>query len=284
MIVKRSRVAVSLVSILLGAAACGIAGRERRLGRATSMAPRQVTAAIPVPTATPIPIPTPAPSPARPRERMTLEDAQGRPIEVYPPVTTAERAPLNVFLHATCMTPASVCDGFGAAARDDGWLVCPAGNATCYGAPDWSGTGPTKAAHLERALGEVEAAVAPFLDARPGVLIGWSRGAFAARDILYTATSDKAHAGLATRFRGLVLLAAHVTPDASRLRAAGITRVVMAAGDYDGARPTMTAAVATLARAGIAARYVSLGKIGHVWPEDFDGRMGAAITWAAGGE
>ncbi len=145
---------------------------------------------------------------------------------------------------------------------------------------DWSGTAGTKAAHLESALEKVEASVEPFVDARPGVLIGWSRGAFAARDILYVAASEKAHARLTTRFRGLVLLAAHVSPEASRLRAAGTRRVVMAAGEYDGARPTMTAAVAALSRAGIEARYVSLGNIGHKWPEDFDARLGASITWA----
>jgi hypothetical protein len=45
----------------------------------------------------------------------------------------------------------------------------------------------------------------------------------------------------------------------------------MAAGDYNGGRLSIMAAVAPLSRAGIAAR----------WPEDFDAR---AITWAGGGE
>jgi len=238
--------------------------------------------------------PSPAPAgPAPPAPRVTTEpdrplvhfsvpDEQGRPIEVYPPLSGASKAPLVVVLHATCMTPASVCDAFGEAARDRAWLVCPSGNSTCYGAPDWHGAAGVKASFLEAALDKVTSRLAPFVDERPGVLIGWSRGAFAARDILYVSQTDAKHAALAKRFQGLVLLAAHVTPEAAKLRAAGITRVVMGAGDLDGSRPTMQAAVVALNKAGIVARYVSLGPIAHVWPDDFEQRMKAHIDWAAG--
>jgi hypothetical protein len=187
------------------------------------------------------------------------------------------------------MQPASVCDAFGAAGRDSGWLVCPSGNSTCYGEPDWSGTGPVKAAFLESAIAKVQGAIPTFVDGdRRGVLFGWSRGAYAARDILYASASgsgkDPKLADLGARFRGLVLVAAQVTPDVTKLRAVGITRVVMAAGDYDMSTPTMTAAVKTLKKLGMEARFVSLGKIGHVWPEDFDVRMRGPIAWAAGND
>jgi hypothetical protein len=43
----------------------------------------------------------------------------------------------------------------------------------------------------------------------------------------------------------------------------------------------MTGAVESLRHAGMDARYVSLGKIGHVWPADFDKRMREPIAWAA---
>jgi predicted esterase len=115
-----------------------------------------------------------------------------------------------------------------------------------------------------------------------GVLFGWSRGAFAARDILYTGVFDATNAKAIARFRGLVLMAAAVTPDAPKLKSAGITRVVMAAGDLDGSAPTMKAATATLRAAGLETRYVSLGKIAHVWPDDFEARMAEPIAWAAG--
>jgi hypothetical protein len=79
-------------------------------------------------------------------------------------------------------------------------------------------------------------------------------------------------------------MAAQVVPDPKKLRAVGIERIVMAAGDYDGASGTMETAVKMLRKAGFEARYVSLGKIPHVWPEDFEARMQEPIAWAAGGE
>ncbi len=221
-------------------------------------------------------------APEPPKEPFTLRDERDRAIEVYPPITQQPHAPIVVFLHATCMQPSSVCDGFGSAGRDPGWLVCPSGNSTCYGEPDWHGSGPEKASFLASALARVEAHIPSFVDERPGVLIGWSRGAFAARDILDAAVSDAKSASLAKRFRGLVLIAAHVAPPAAKLKQAGITRVVMAAGDHDMAKPTMTTAVEALRKGGLETRFVSLGPIGHAWPNDFETRMREPIAWASG--
>jgi hypothetical protein len=232
---------------------------------------------IPAPIAT---NPTAVMTLDKPTERFTIPDDQGRPIEVYPPISNEPRAPFVVLLHATCMQPAWVCDWFGNAGRDAGWLVCPSGNSTCAGEPDWHGPGPEKAAFLENALRKVESSLPNFVDEQPGVLIGWSRGAFAARDILYAGIDDVQSFPLAKRFRGLVLMAAAMTPEPSKLQRAGITRVVMAAGDYDGAKSVMVSAVAALRAGGIEVRYVSLGKIAHVWPNDFEARMREPIAWA----
>lgn len=216
----------------------------------------------------------------KPTEPFTIVDDRGRPIEIYPPISDKPRAGLVVLLHATCMQPAWVCNWFGSAGRDTGWLVCPSGNSTCAGEPDWHGPGPEKAAFLENALQKVEANVSTFVDDEPGVLIGWSRGAFAARDILYAGLEDPQSFPHAQRFRGLVLMAAAMKPDPVKLKQAGIKRVVMAAGDYDGSKSTMVSAVVGLQAAGIEARYVSLGKIAHVWPNDFETRMREPIAWA----
>lgn len=210
-----------------------------------------------------------------PKDPFTLEDDLHRSIAVYPPLEEKPHAPLLVLLHATCMQPAPICDTFGHAGRETGWLVCPSGNSTCYGEPDWYGTGEAKAAFLASALTKVEARVPTFLEEGNGVLIGWSRGAYAARDILYSENPAVMH-----RFRGLVLMAAAVTPDPAKLKKAGIHRVVMAAGDLDGSQPTMTAAVTKLKAAGLEARWVSFGKIPHVWPQDFEARMREPIAWA----
>lgn len=211
--------------------------------------------------------------------RATLENEMARPIELYPPVDPRP-APLVVALHATCMEPASVCDWFGSAGREHGWLVCPAGHSTCNDAPDWSGPSEEKASFLERDLATVEESLGDRVDGTRGVLFGWSRGAYAACDILRVAVASPSHERLAHRFRGLVLMAARVRPDDATLRGAGIDRIVLAAGDQDGAAESMRASAAALKRSGFDARYVSLGPIPHQWPEDFEARMRSHIAWA----
>jgi predicted esterase len=257
---------------------------KRGGGALVSVAPLQPIVALPATDASLAAAAPPAsaePAP-RPHDHFTLDDELGRPIEVYPPISDAPKAPLVVVLHATCMEPASVCDWFGSAGRDSGWLVCPSGHSTCYGEPDWSGTGPDNTAFLGRAIEKVRDKVPSFVDDTNGVLIGWSRGAFAARDIIYTAAEDVDHDDARKRFRGLVLLAARFSPDVHLLKRAGIQRVVLAAGDYDGSASTMQMAASVLRVSGLEARYVSLGKIGHVWPQDFEARMREHIAWAAG--
>ncbi|MFO0615702.1 MAG: hypothetical protein U0414_24115 [Polyangiaceae bacterium] len=221
----------------------------------------------------------PPPPPQNRFVRRTLEDEIARPIELYPPIDPRS-APLVVALHATCMEPASVCDWFGRAGREHGWLVCPAGHGTCNDAPDWSGPSEEKAHFLEQDLETVEAEIKDEIDGAPGVLFGWSRGAYAACDILRVAVADPSLARLSHRFHGLVLMAARVRPDDATLRAAGIDRIVLASGDQDAAAASMQASRAALARAGFEARYVSLGPIPHQWPDDFEARMREHIAWA----
>ena len=231
------------------------------------------------PAATPGPdapsLPPPPPTLPRPAQRVAIADDRGRSIEIYPPIEARPSAPLVVFLHATCMDPRPVCDLVGKSGRDGTFLVCPSGNDTCFGAPDWHGTGEVKSAFLTSALDKVEQRFGKYV-AHDDTLIGWSRGAFAARDILY---ADVA-AGAAPRFTSLVLIAADVTPDADKLRKAGIRRVFLTAGDQDGSRGTMKRAADKLVAAGIPARFASLGPIGHWLPDDLDARLAPGIAWA----
>jgi predicted esterase len=233
-------------------------------------APVRVPAA---PAAPPPPEPV-EPRPPRPEARKTLVAEGGHVVEVYPPLgAPVEAAPLVVFLHATCMEPLDVCDFWSNAGREGSWLVCPAGPSTCDGAPDWSGPPKVKADALSAALAAVDEAYAPWVDHERGdVLIGYSRGAFAARDILYERPG---------RFRGLILLSAAISPDTARLKAAGIRRAVLATGDLDGSRPTMLRAVQTLEAAGIPTRFVSLGRIGHWLPSDTEAILRSAIAWVS---
>ncbi|MEO7331375.1 MAG: hypothetical protein ABI193_22560 [Minicystis sp.] len=229
--------------------------------------------APPLPTASPAP-PAPPPLPPLATQRVTLPDDLARTIEVYPPTDGQPGAGMVVFLHATCMDPRPVCDLLGNTGRVGSFLVCPSGNATCAGAPDWHGTGAEKAAFLAQDLAKVEARFNRYL-AHDDTLVGWSRGAFAARDILY----DEVARGVTPHFNSLVIVAADVGPDPVRLRAAGIRRVLFAGGDRDGARIAMQRAAVKLAAAGITTRYDSLGPVGHWLPDDFEARLAPGIAW-----
>lgn len=150
-------------------------------------------------------------------------------------------------------------------------MVCPTGNGRCGQWADWAGSGETKARHLDQVLAELEEHYRPHL-AEPGqdILIGFSRGSFVARDVAYARPG---------RYRGLIFIGAAFTPDADRLKASGIRRVVFAAGQYDCARPTMQLAAARMNAAGLPSRYVNLGPIYHQLPADLETILRAELAW-----
>ena len=188
---------------------------------------------------------------------------------VYPPLTRAP-APLLVMLHGMCGDGRGVCEFWNRAGRQTSWLVCPNGNAACGSASDWRGDGETKARHLDgviAALGDRHGALVTEQD---DILAGFSRGAFVARDVAYARPG---------RFHGLVLLGAALVPDPKRLKRSGIRRVMLGAGDFDGARPTMQRAARVLQQGGVEARYVSLGPIPHALPHDLERIMRDALAW-----
>jgi predicted esterase len=208
-------------------------------------------------------------------------DGEAGLVHAYPPLvasaTLAAAAvapgpfPLVLMLHGMCGEPRSVCEHWSEGGRHGSWLVCPRGNVPCGEDFDWRGDGEEKARHLDAAAASVRARfgalVAPAGD---DVLIGFSRGAFVARDVAYARPG---------RYRGLILIGAALSPDPERLRAAGIARVVLASGDHDGARPTMIQATAKLIRAGVDARFVSTGPIYHQLPANLDEILAPAIAW-----
>ena len=71
--------------------------------------------------------------------------------------------------------------------------------------------------------------------------------------------------------------------DAARLRAAGIRRVVLAAGSRDDTHDAMQALAHKMDGAGVEARFVDLGPVDHAtFPPDMDARMCAALAWVRG--
>jgi predicted esterase len=221
-----------------------------------------------------------SPDPPWPDARQLLLTETGNRVLAYPPLPTAggdgaaSRGPLPVvmMLHGMCGEAQLACDFWSDAGRERSWLVCPAGNARCGEHDDWKGTGEEKAGALDEAMEAVDRAYGPaaVTHAEGDILIGFSRGAFVARDVAYARPG---------RFRALVLLGASMTPDAARLKASGIRRIVMGAGEHDGARPTMQRAARALDAAGIPTRYVSLGRIPHALPNDLEDILRDALAW-----
>jgi predicted esterase len=217
------------------------------------------------------PMAEPPPRPTFPARRTQIAVPENNPIEIYPPGAPSLAAPLTVVLHGRDMDPVDMCEAWSDQGRARSWLVCPAGNGSEREDFDWTGPTEDRVAALDTQLAAVDALYGPLVDHAGGdVLVGFSRGGFLARDLVYARPGH---------FRGLILLGAAVRLDAERLRAAGVRRVLLAAGDWDDARSTMVLTAARLAARGIAARFVGLGAIGHVLPADLGRVMKDALSW-----
>lgn len=223
-------------------------------------------------TASPPPAASPLPSslPAGPQRL----EVGGRAVIAIPPSPPAAGAPLAVVLHGMCSDPDSMCALYASVDRSASWLLCPAGNGACPGgAPDWTGPPAGRAAAVDAATDAFDRAFRSDAErSRPALLAGYSRGAFTARDIAYLRPG---------RYGALVLLCAAISPDPARLKASGVRRVLLASGDFDGARVTMLRAARTLTAADLPARFMSLGAIGHSLPADLGERIGEGVRWAS---
>ena len=194
----------------------------------------------------------------------------------YPPADTTAPRPAIVYLHGMWASPEDSCGYFEHAATPFGFLVCPRGNAPLGEGRMWAGTYASVAPQLHAALDAAGRLGAGKLDRHaPGTIVGYSNGAYFAVEIAYAEPG---------RWTGLVLLSMHLELDVPRLKSAGVRRVVLAAGDKDGARPSMQALAERTDSAGLPARFVSLGPGGHPFPPSLDGPMCDAIAWVRGAD
>jgi hypothetical protein len=207
-------------------------------------------------------------SPTFPGRRTQIGVPENNPLELYPPRSPSLAVPLTLALHGKDMDPIEMCEGWDDA---QSWLVCPAGNTPSGDSFDWGGSTEERLAALDAQLAAVDTVYGPLVDhGRGDVLVGFSRGGFLARDLVYARPG---------RFRGVVLLGAAVKLDADRLRASGVRRVLLAAGEHDEARPTMERTAQRLASRGMPARFVGLGPIWHQLPSDLGRYMRDALAW-----
>jgi predicted esterase len=199
----------------------------------------------------------------------------GRTILAFPPRAASSKAskPLTVvYLHGIHGRAENGCPWLREGASELGWLVCPDANEHLSNDTfSWAGTVADQHAVVARAE---RAARSRGADAESaGVLVGFSQGAYVALDLL------QAQLG---RYRGVVLIGADVAPTRAMLAAAGVERVVLAAGDLDGASAPMKRAAEHLGHDGMEVRFVSLGRVGHTYQTTEKEALRDAIVWAGG--
>jgi predicted esterase len=190
----------------------------------------------------------------------------------YPPADVSVPRPAIVFLHGMWSSPEDACPSFESAATPFGFLVCPRGNAPLGDGKMWAGGYLDAARNIHAAI-DASASLAPpgKLDRTGGgTLLGFSNGAYFAADVALHEPG---------KWTGLVLISMKLDLDAHALQAAGVRRVLLAAGDADEARSGMQSLAQRLNTPDVEARFMSLGGVGHGFPPDMGQRMCEAISW-----
>jgi hypothetical protein len=182
-------------------------------------------------------------------------------------------------LHGICYPPSYSAGRWLDAAVDVGVLVAPTGNARCgdagigppsWEAPSWEELVAIMDGDLERSITKVAAKHPGSIRREGAVLTGFSRGAYAAPVIA------RMHPG---RWPYLVLIEANVPLSAEALRKAGVRAVALLAGEVGTEIAGERKTDAELTRAGFPSRLFVMPKVGHLYPDDMDRLMAAALAF-----
>lgn len=207
-----------------------------------------------------------ADAPRRPEGFFSQGDA-GRPALARAPVESAS-SDLVVFLHGMCAIPEWECPVVGAASTR-AWLLCPPGPALCEGGGRmWLGKTAALVAQVDRHAEVLASRFGMTFTRR--TLVGYSLGAPAALRIALAQPG---------RWQALMILNGSVTPSAQQLRAAGIERLALVAGDRDRTASKLRQHALRLERSGVLARYFSLSATGHFFDAHSAERMVPALQW-----
>ena len=207
-------------------------------------------------------------------EAKMLTVARGAlPTYAYAPAENDTAKPLTIYLHGICGNPGNGCPFFRDATTSASWLLCPSAPTECQGGgATWSGSTSSQAAAVENAEQKITALYPLGVDAtRPRVLIGFSQGAYTARNLIRTEPG---------KFRAALFIGADIEITADEFRRAGIARVAFASGQYDMMRKPLEKESAELAAAGFPTRFIDLGAVGHTYmPAQNADVLRDAIAW-----
>lgn len=184
----------------------------------------------------------------------------------YPPGVAAKKdAPLVVYLHGVHGRAENGCP-FMRTGPEAGWLVCPEPKVKDGEGWSWSGRVQKDDVIVANAIKATRST------ATTRVAVGFSQGAYLTVDLLKKNKES---------FQSVVLLGASVDPDAKMLKQRGVKRVVLGASKDEPWHDALQKNVTKLQRAGIDARFVSLGHVGHMYIGEDTESLREAIAWAS---
>jgi predicted esterase len=194
-------------------------------------------------------------------------------VVIYPSTAAGPRR-VTVLLHGMCGEPRNTCSHFAAQVTENEHLVCPRASQRCEGGgASWPQAGFET--QIERAVARAEAALGERVDAEHGrTLIGYSLGAFRALEL--------AQHG-AGKYPRVMLLGARIHSDPRLLRESGVERLLLGAGSFDMTYEHMQREAGRVARRGVSARFLGLGRVGHAFTPSFSSYLPEALIWLASG-
>lgn len=209
--------------------------------------------------------------------RMLVVTKGDLPTYAYPPTGAGVAKPLTIYLHGICGDPGHGCPYFREGATSASWLLCPSAPTECPGGGGtWSGTVAMQTRAVTNAEQQAENLFPNAIDDKsPRVLIGFSQGAYAARNLILAQPG---------RYRAVLFIGADISTTADAFRKAGITRVAFASGRYDMMRKPLEKEAASVKADGFPSRFVDLGAVGHTYvPASNAGELRDTIAWLEGG-
>jgi len=181
--------------------------------------------------------------------------------------------PITVVLHGMCGDAARACSYFAGQVTESAHLICPRASARCAGGgASWPEQGVADA--VESAVERAKVALGEAVDDSQGrTLIGYSMGAFRALGI-----AQSAHG----RYPRVMLIGAKIALDQPKLEQNGVHRLLLCAGNWDMMHDHMQRETARVQRAGLAARFLDLGPVGHGLTPSFGDFLAQALSWLNG--
>jgi predicted esterase len=191
-----------------------------------------------------------------------------------------EPRPVTVLLHGMCADSSWTCDWLQYFEMAPAWQICPRAPGRCKSEPGYTWTSAAETRRVvELAMTTLEQRHGSRVRGDSVVLAGFSLGAYALAGLVRELARSSSPA---LRVHGVLAQGAHVHFAVEDLRVLGV-RVALTAGDLDGATPAMRAEAQRLQRAGIDARFASLGADEGHFTSVSTGRVVAQlIDWCRG--